>query len=153
MPKLTKDQYQRRSENAAKRMEEQKQVSSLTEEQHDALAQVCSMRHELHCNLDSLIISESTNFSKFNNWLCGDSDESFYMILKSVGIDNDLQWSPEDLPTDDSMWSDFYSDYDEFYDCEYDVASAIHNHVENFLRKIDEEYGTSYAPTGTHRLF
>ena len=149
---LNKDQYQRRAENSAKRMENQKQISSLTEEQHDAIAQVCSMRHELHSNLDALLISESVNFSTFNSWLSSDNEDSFNMILKNVGIDNDLSWSPEDLPADDSMWSEFYSDYDEFYENEYEVASNIHLYIENFLRKIDEEHGTSYAPTGFQRI-
>jgi hypothetical protein len=149
---LNKDQYQRRAENSAKRMEIQKQISSLTEEQHDAIAKVCSMRHDLHSNLDALLISESVNFSTFNSWLCGDNDESFNMLLKNVGIDNDLSWSPEDLPADDSMWSEFYSDYDEFYEEEYEIASNIHLQIENFLRKIDAEHGTSYAPTGFQRI-
>jgi hypothetical protein len=129
------------------------QNSNLTQEQHEAIQLVCSMRHELHSNLEDLIISESSNFSRFSDWLISET-ESFKAILDRAGIQNDLQWNPEDLPDDDSIYAELgiYEDYEDFYYQAYEVASDIHNHIENTIRNIDSKYATSYAPTGLARL-
>ena len=187
MPLLSKDQYQRRAENAQKRMDEQKEVSSLTEEQHEAIAEVCRMRHELHCNQDSAYLTESTGANIWRSYLDNESGQGLInSILNAAELEtiNSLQLSDSHIDDSYSYWmsdedvletlnieysSNFLDengkldDSDEADELRNDISNAIiessyeetheiNNKIENFLRKIDEEHGTSYAPTGSQRL-
>jgi hypothetical protein len=59
---LKYDDYQRRRENAAKRMIDNSKNENLTEEQHEALAELCKIRHEIHSNKKNVIISDDDNY-------------------------------------------------------------------------------------------
>lgn len=48
MSKINKEGYERKAEWADRRMEDNKSVDTLTEDQHEVLASVCSKRHTLH---------------------------------------------------------------------------------------------------------
>jgi hypothetical protein len=48
MAYLTQEAYDRKREYAARRMEDNREIETLTEEQHDALSKVCEDRHRLH---------------------------------------------------------------------------------------------------------
>lgn len=144
MARKSKEEYAMHTENAKGRQEEMKSITTLTEDQHDALAKVCSIRHELHTNQKSIYRSESSKFSELINYMDGEIKN----ILLSVGLKNDLKWNVIDLPCD--------------YDCEdaeqglsdvYDFVAKVNKQIENYLRNIDAVHGTSYCPTGALRKF
>lgn len=144
MARKSKEQYQHQTENAHKRNFEQKEIATLTEEQHEALAQVCSIRHELHTNQKSLFCSESSKYSTLLNYLDGGIKE----ILNSAKLKNSLSWNIVDLPSD--------------YDCEdsdkglsevFSFVEKVNSEIENYLREIDKTHGTNYCPTGALRNF
>ena len=64
---ISKEGYRGKREWAAKRMEQNKKIETLTEEQHNLLAELCTFRHDLHHNWDSAWNEESQNFDKFAN--------------------------------------------------------------------------------------
>lgn len=154
MAKLNKQQYEYRREAAFSRMQENKEnCSSLTEEQHDALTQICTIRHEIHSNIDSAFNVESTIYSKIIEWLDGESNYSINMLLKNAGLDNILFWNCDLEKVPNSYdYIDMGYDYEEALDEHYSLFSRINNEIEDFLRKIDQTHKTSYAPTGTHRI-
>ena len=54
MAQLNKDAYYGKMIYAGKKMAKNKEIETLTEEQHDALSQMCSARHELHTHMDRI---------------------------------------------------------------------------------------------------
>jgi hypothetical protein len=143
MAKKTKKQYSRHTENAHRKHEEMKSISSLTEEQHYASSEICSIRHELHSNQESIYKTGSSNFSKFNNYL----DYKIKEILDEVGLKNNLSWNVDILPTDYEDDSNYEDDIQEIY-C---FMEKVNREIESFLRSVDNMYGTEYCPTGKLR--
>lgn len=144
MARKSKEQYQRHTENAHAKQNSMKEITTLTEEQHEALSQVCSIRHELHSNQKSLFNSESSKYSTLLNYLDGGIKE----ILNSAKLKNNLSWNIVELPSD--------------YDCDdielglsevFTFAERVNTEIENYLREIDKLHGTNYCPTGALRNF
>ncbi len=150
MAKLTKDQYMKRSENAAKRMVESAKNDLLTQEQHDALAFLCSARHELHSNIGSVAQNDENGLKQAiitANYLLIDSglkpmsfvgtDESDYIDIDSI---DELHEVGESVDLDEDLAR---------------IISEIENlnsKIEGYLSEIDEKYFTNYCPTGAQRV-
>ena len=183
MSYLKKEQYEARANNAAQNMADNKDIDTLTEEQHDALAQVCSIRHVLHGNNQKAVFF--SNYANHSDWYTY-LDNSFSgeqgvinTLLQEAGLPiiEGLQLS-EDLPSDND--SEFLSieemadtcnfdnednledeDYEEAvieaytsYGTQkcYQAAELINDLIEQYLKNIDQEHGTSYCPTGALRV-
>ena len=56
---FSKEIYERKAAWAARRMEKNSRIKALTEEQHDTLAWLCSLRHDIHSNWVNMWSSES----------------------------------------------------------------------------------------------
>lgn len=172
MAKLTKEQYERRKENAHYRHERNREITTLTDEQHTGLALLCSARHEFH----------STDWSDFYNDQSGGQDRAWSYIYNEAGSTTYTQEIPgaefmriideHNLPeldlselAGDSSYHPLLSDIElgietdmnkqEYYDyaCDYysDFKSRINRAIESYLSQIDREHGTNYCPTGAHR--
>jgi|WetSurMetagenome_2_1015567.scaffolds.fasta_scaffold00534_27 hypothetical protein len=72
MAYLTKSQYDYRRESAAHRNAENKKIKTITDMQHDLLAEIAEMRHKIHSSRDSMYYNDN---NRYWNWL-NDSDES-----------------------------------------------------------------------------
>lgn len=127
--------------------------SGLTEEQTDALEELCKIRHEIHSNQRDMWNAESGMYSELWGYLYDDNSHSINSMLRRVGL-------PEIVFTQDYMQECPNSlDYDEVFELEYDEAyflcmdilEAINTDIENYLAGIDEQYATSYCPTGISR--
>ena len=161
MSKLTKDQYSRRNENAARRMTENTTVQTLTTEQHALLSNICSFRHELHSNQEDLFCCEGSNYTPFWEQISNLSDRARQLSLNGCPC-IDIESLPSDHDYDyDEFWNmeDWWTD-DEDEDCRsyalnvvLEAAQDYNKAVETFLSKIDEEHGTNYCPTGSTRIF
>lgn len=157
MAYLTKEQYERRAENAAIRMAKNAQISSLTEEQHEALKELCYRRHEMHSNMDSCTISSENRImaklAKAGVMLAQagipcqalPSDEADYIDIDSI---EDL-YEIDDDPEDDDERREWYADN---YSRIMSELSELNEQIEDYLRTIDEQHGTSYCPTGAQRI-
>jgi hypothetical protein len=151
---ISKDGYAGKREWAANRIAENKKIETLTKEQHEALAKLCRIRHELHTNQKTLFFAESGDHQRL--WKYIDLDwESEYHIdnilheanLPKIGINT----SGADYPTDHD-YEDMGYDYEEALSCVLNMAEAVNTKIEIYLREIDEQYGTNYCPSGITRL-
>ena len=168
---LSKGAYERKQAWADRRMDENRKAETLTEVQHDALAWLCSYRHELHCNHERLFSAE---FS-------GEYDpEKINDRLREAGLPEfeDLP-NPEDIPSDmdyfelmsDEEREEWERKADEFnkdnpdstmqyngfsywIEMSYEHANFINlmneanDAIECYLAEIDNEHGTNFSVYG-----
>lgn len=141
----------RRNENAAERMFENSKIQTLSEEQHEALSELCRMRHEIHSNQESLYISEASEQSLFSE---------LYQILNEINklFKNKLILpNPEDFPSDDDKYNDIIENTEEAEEENlaefYKMMNKLNSDIEKYLKNIDKEHKTNYCPTGATRIF
>lgn len=155
MAYLSKEQYDYRRESAARRMAENAEIETLSEEQHEALAEICRMRHELHCNPESIFLTDSSDYTEYSRYVSNlDGDErNFSRIAEEAGL------PVLNIELFDDYDNDRAGEWDEDYDYEVslratlDYVERLNTTIENWLRAIDEEHGTDYCPSGALRVF
>lgn len=175
MGKISENGYARKREWAAKKMSAQRSITTLTAKQHEALEELCRIRHDFHCEMYDYFNSEAPTegweiFEKINDLLSDAGlktiDFTDYDMLPCV---NDYYYVISDeerygweakadkfnskrqgglMHTGFSLWKEESGEYARFCD----GVEKLHNQIENYLYKIDREHGTSYAPTGATRL-
>lgn len=161
MAYLTKDDYFRREQAAARRMQRNAENPALTEAQHDALATLCAVRHELHSTPrvgDVLFNEEDPGYSRL--WAILETENQTNEVLTALteaGLPA-MDWTCDGVEYDSMlMWKEVYgteATEDEIEDAVmglYDLARAFNDTCEAYLRGIDNKYGTNYAPTGALR--
>ena len=159
MAKLNKEEYSRRNENAARRMAANSKISTLTQDQNNALANICKARHELHLNIENVIKSDLFNYKQNivnANVLI---NESGVDPMDFVGTDNsdfiDIDSIEEAKEFDEVDIDD--EDYQDWYDSTYNrihqELEKLNKDIEEYLKQIDVKYLTNYAPTGSQRIF
>lgn len=161
MAQLDKNAYYRKMIYAGKKMAANKEIQTLTEEQHDALSQMCSARHELHTNMDRITKGSEQDYLGSiieANGALGKSglpiidgiptDTTDYIDIDSIRELEDLGEAPS--RDDEDEWQEWY---DAEYHRIYDELSKLNKKIEKYLEQIDAEHGTHYAPTGASRIF
>jgi hypothetical protein len=150
MAKLTKEQYERQTENAARRYENNKTITTLTEEQHDIISEVCNMRHEIHSSGKELYNMQSLFSNKATTWLEGINSRLITVNFKK--IENIPR--AEDFPSAEDKYLGVIEEDEEEENVEkfYSIMNELNNSFEQWLRRIDAEHGTNYCPTGAHRM-
>ena len=165
--KLNKRQYEQRAISAAKRMAENAKNDSLTSEQHEVIASLCSYRHNLHSSMDRICQNDENGYK--NELIRINS------LLKEVGLTpmDFCRYNPgEDfIDIDDMQESIFFAkedgtyidedehpqEYQDWYDETYfsimEKLESLNKKIENYLSEIDKKYNTSYCPTGALRIF
>lgn len=149
---ISKEGYRGKLEWAAKRMERNKTTcTTLTPEQHDILAELCAFRHDLHHNWDSAWNEESQNFDVYCDGI------SIYNV--DAGLPEKIKqafgkepFKRIDYPTSNTYELDDLT-WEEGFDQACDLFIEVNDEIEEFLRDIDKEHGTDYAPSGATRLF
>lgn len=136
-------------------MRENAKIRSLTEEQHSALATLCAIRHDIHGHdgADSFFDAEGARFKEFWGYIDdGDNGSTINRMLSEVNLPViDLnEFNPLDYESD-ADYADFGLTYEEAYDKCVDLTIKLNDKIEEYLRKIDAEHGTQYAPTGIAR--
>lgn len=163
MAYLKKEQYEYRSKVAAQRNainESIAIVNGMTEEQADTISRLCSLRHELHTNMDKVTTSDSdirikprlVQLASEMHELGLDPIEGIpYDECDYIDIDDiEELYEIEDWPESGTQeWQDMY---DEEYSRIYGELEGLNKNIENWLAQIDEKYGTTFAPTGTLRI-
>lgn len=168
---LTKEQFAKRRENAARRNAENTEkaiINGLPREIGETIEWLCNRRHWFHClDVESVYNSESTEYGNFYHFLQKEDDEIIKLeeyFQKPVFIVSQL--TIEALPTDydwsqcldDEEKENIYNDNEEEYRLEslnkiMDFKNNINNQIEKFLNDIDAQYKTHYAPTGNQRIY
>ena len=165
MAKLSKEVYERKNEWAARRMERNSKIESLTEEQHEFLAELCSFRHFLHTNKKRAFLSESSESREISDEISVWGEQS--LCGRCFDLFGEYPFEPIDYPDDNREgWGYFFEDFDpnkdyddktredwyfKAYDMATDMFEQINTEIETFLEKIDEKYGTDYCPSGISR--
>jgi hypothetical protein len=156
--RLSKEAYEGKREWAAKKMAENRNIESMTEEQHDAMANLASVRHDFHVNMGKIIFDDEMNqrnkLIEANALLMESGLPRMDFIPVSledyIDIDTiDLLKQIEDVPEDENelqIWTD------ENYERIYSELSELHGRIESYMSDIDSKYGTSYAPSGHTRI-
>lgn len=156
MAHFSKDVYDAKREYASRRMLKNAENDSLTEEQHNALAWLCSIRHKMHTNQEAFFYSEYGDYSDFYDYIDYEINER----LESVGLPT-IKWhcSLEDVPCD----VDFFEllplaeqteeNHEEMLLQTLHEAEEYNKDIEKYLHMIDTTYGTDYCPTGASRIF
>lgn len=158
---LDKNAYYGKMIYAGEKMAENKEIETLTEEQHDALSQMCSARHELHTNMDRITKGSEQDYLGSIIEANSALEKSALPIIEEIPtdtvdyIDIDSIRELEDLGEAPSR--DNEDEWQEWYDAEYsrihDELSKLNQKIEKYLEQIDIEYGTHYAPSGASRIF
>lgn len=159
---MEKEEYERRNRNAAARMAANKEIAQcLSEEQCDALEEICAIRHRIHVAGASELFNTESPEAELMEELEGQGIvASLKKLFSEASVIEDVRlW---DIP-DDSDWfeelvdKEDYDDYEDYRNQSLsyiaDVLNRWNNQIEKFLGLIDAKYGTSYHPTGFQRLF
>lgn len=131
-PKLPKEVYEKRKEYVEKVMSNNKKIDILTEEQHDALAELCKRRHRLHSSLITI-----KNVQRFYNHLTKINNQ-----LKESGMSLIMEFVPEEI---NNLGPEIKQQLKEN---QFKHLLKLHDKIEKYLKKIDKAYGTNYCPTG-----
>ena len=157
MAYLDKKQYDYRREAAGKRMQENKEIDTLTEDQHDILSDLCKIRHEIHSDKKNVIISDDEDYKakliRINIKLIElellymefiPCDEGDYIDIDTI----DGLYEYDEVPEDDGERKDWY---DNNYWRISEELEKLNHKIEKYLKEIDEQYNTNYCPTGNLR--
>ena len=161
MAYLSIDEYKRREAAANRRMDRNRKIDTLAAEQHDALASLCAVRHKLHStpNVGGVLFNDEAadNQELWNVLDTENHTNDLLAALIEAGLPA-LDWTCDGTDYDTAFcWPNVYGT--EITDGEreaavialFDLVAEFNRACESYLRRIDEVYGTSYAPTGALR--
>ena len=153
---MSKDMYERKQAYAENRMRSNAENENLTESQHNTLAWLCSIRHNVHVNQEAFFYDESSSNTEYWNLIDdGNGNGTISEKLAEVNLP-DLEWS---FSVDDYLSDTICKEYgytDEETEEELknvlEMAAIFNKDIEKYLRNIDKQYGTNYCPSGITRL-
>ena len=164
MAHISKKQYEYRKEAAAKRSATNEEIAvkhGMTEHQAQLISRLCSLRHELHTNMGQVTINDSNIQIKPQLVdLAREIDEAELPQVPCIPIadgdyididDIDELFESVKWPTYGTQeWQD---KYDAEYTRIYGELEQLNKEIEEYLAEIDKEFGTSWCPTGSLRVF
>lgn len=163
MAYLNKEQYAYRREAAARRAADNEAIAvehGMTEEQAELISRLCSLRHELHSNMDEVTNGDGNLDIKGRLVECArEIDESGLPQVPCIPI---AEGDYIDIDSIDELleygeWPESGTDewqekYDDEYFRIYGELSDLNDEIEKYLAEIDRLYGTSWCPTGALRI-
>lgn len=162
MGHLNKQQYERRRENAVSRNIKNEEVAvanGMTQEQAELISELCSMRHNLHSNIEHLVYDSSEELKELIELNIRLKDSGlepmdFVPLDASDEFDSidyiDVLLEVEDVPEDEEERKEWYTDKTFKIHEQWD---DMNRKIEAYLSEIDGKYNTKYAPTGALRIF
>ena len=160
---LSKEDYERRADNAVLRQKRELEDANLTDEQKDAIREICSLRHELHsCDRESIFNSESSDYDELYdipdriNELIEENDLNKFGTVAVLGEELPADYDWHHILSDEEKEEEYNDNFDNYRDYGVDIicerVEYVNQTIEDFLKKIDVEYNISIAPTGAHRV-
>lgn len=163
MSYLTKEQYAYRRESAARCAADNEAIAmehGMPEKQAELISELCSMRHELHTNMDSVTKSDAdirikSRLVKLSSKIVAAGLPQVPCIPIAEGDYIDIDDIDELLETDEwpeSGTQEWQDKYDDEYARIYGELEQLNKDIEAYLADIDKQYGTSWCPTGALRI-
>ena len=120
---------------------------SLTINQHRALALLATYRHKMHVNKSEFYNSESEKRKKYMAFLTSSLPIMlFHAGLPELNLMNEISALVTDK--DATKYSGLALPTGSYFETVADfIAESINSRIEEYLGRIDLEYGTCYAPT------
>lgn len=147
MAHLNQKQYDYRRESAAARNLNNEEIAvehGMSEEQAGLISKLCAIRHNFHCNMDSLTKSSEDNstFDEIENIEDAINESGLpqlnvaSMLIDIDDLDGLIYEYGEDVPEDHD--SEEYRDwYDDNYARIYSELEEINKNIEKYLANID----------------
>lgn len=162
MAYLNKAQYDYRRESAAARNLNNEEIAvehGMSEEQAELISRLCAIRHDFHCNIDSIVKGGDDNSisDEIENIEYGINESGLpeldivSMLLDIDDLDGLVYEYGEDVPEDHDS-EEFQNWYDDNYARIYSELEEVNKSIEKYLANIDNQYGTSWCPTGQLRI-
>lgn len=162
MAYLNQKQYDYRRESAAARNLNNEEIAvehGMSEEQAELISRLCAIRHDFHCNIDSIVKGGDDNSisDEIENIEYGINESGLpeldivSMLLDIDDLDGLVYEYGEDVP-DDHDSEEFQNWYDDNYARISSELEGINNSIEKYLSEIDAKYGTHWCPTGALRV-
>lgn len=154
------DRYDAKQRYVDRVMSKNAEVETLSDDQHSALRKVAEMRHKFHSNPDGLFNTESASYDMWNYVA---QDGEINRLLEQAGLPTiefgDYTYTPSTFDYEELGGKDEYETLEEWkeqsgvMDEFYKDFNDANERIEKYLRTIDEEHGTQYAPSGFSRLY
>lgn len=162
MAHLNQNQYDYRRESAAARNSTNEEIAvqnGMSEEQAELISKLCAIRHEFHCNMDSLTKSseDHSTFDEIENIEDAINESGLpqlnvaSMLLDADDMNGLIYEYGDDVPEDHDS-QEFQDWYDDNYSRIHGELEEVNKAIEDYLRVIDKNYHTSFAPTGKLRI-
>lgn len=162
MAHLNQKQYDYRRESAVSRNATNKEIAmqnGMSEEQAELISKLCAIRHEFHCNMDSLTKSSEyhSTFDEIENIEDAINESGLpqlnvaSMLLDADDMNGLIYEYGDDVPEDHDS-QEFQDWYDDNYSRIHGELEEVNKAIEDYLRVIDKNYHTSFAPTGKLRI-
>lgn len=162
MSYLNKKQYDYRRESAAARNLNNEEIAvehGMSEEQAELISKLCSIRHNFHCNIDSLVKNSEDNsiFDEIENIEDAINESGLpqlnvaSMLLDADDMNGLIYEYGDDVPEDHDS-QEFQDWYDDNYARIYSELEGINKNIEKYLSSIDAKYGTHWCPAGYLRF-
>lgn len=162
MAYLNKQQYEYRRESAAARNLNNEKIAvehGMSEEQAELISELCAIRHEFHCNMDSLVKGGDNNsivdeIETIEEEINESGLPQLNVSLRLLDIDDidGLIYEYGDNVPEDHDSQEFHDWYDDNYYRIYSELAEINKNIEKYLDNIDSQYGTHWCPTGKLRM-
>ena len=162
MAYLNKQQYGYRRESAAARNLNNEEIAvqnGMTSDQAELISKLCAIRHDFHCNIDSIVKGGDDNSisDEIENIEYGINESGLpeldivSMLLDIDDLDGLVYEYGEDVPEDHDS-EEFQNWYDDNYARIYSELEEVNKSIEKYLANIDNQYETSWCPTGQLRI-
>lgn len=162
MAYLNQKQYDYRRESAAARNLNNEEIAvehGMSEEQAELISRLCAIHHDFHCNIDSIVKGGDDNSisDEIENIEYGINESGLpeldivSMLLDIDDLDGLVYEYDEDVPEDHDS-EEFQNWYDDNYARIYSELEEVNKSIEKYLANIDNQYGTSWCPTGQLRI-
>lgn len=134
-------------------------ANGMTQEQAELISELCSMRHNLHSNIDQMLYDSSKELRELIELNIRLKDSGLepmdFVPLDAsdefASIDYiDVLLEMEDVPEDEEGRKEWYADKTFMIHEQWD---DMNRKIEAYIARIDEKYNTKYAPTGALRIF
>ena len=168
MSYLNPTEYARRAANAERRYIENAErlarACNIPEESAMLVSDICELRHAFHCNMERIArdSANDTYIRKFNRAAEAIRKDLHLRALATLhrapAICEEID-SMDILPeyAEDFPGYENETEYQEWYDENYSRVLAElegeNRKIEKWLRDIDKEFGTNFAPAGWQRLY
>lgn len=128
-------------------------------DQLELISKLCAIRHDFHCNIDSIVkggddnsISDEIENIEYGINESGLPELNISSMLLDVDDMNGLVYEyGEDVPGYHDS-EEFQNWYDDNYARIYSELEEVNKSIEKYLANIDNQYGTSWCPTGQLRI-